>query len=123
MNPNQLSKDELLQKTNKELVESRAVYIEEVNKEREATNYLLSVLDYIKNRVNEIKSKYQTRSFRFWLAILFDSKIRRSIKAILEFDYEYVESLYSDNRRERDELSKWVQELSLNQDKKSTTLD
>ena len=100
-----------------------ASYIEQINKERETNNYLLSTIGIIKDRIAELKKKSNPRSFKFWIRLLFDKQLRNAIRAIIEFDFKYVEATAKDNRGERSELSIGVQEFGTNKDKASTTVD
>ena len=100
-----------------------ATYVEQINKERETNNYLLSTISIIKDRIAELKKKSNPKSFRFWIRLLFDKQLRNAIKAIIEFDFEYVEATAKDNRGQHPELLIGVQESGTNKDKASTTVD
>lgn len=46
-----------------------ATYVEQINKERENNNYLLSTINIIKTRIADLKKKSNPRSFKFWVRL------------------------------------------------------
>lgn len=79
-------------------IEMRAAYIEHVNAEREVNNYLLATIGLIRERIKELKQKSNPRSLKFWIRLLFDKQLRNAVRAIIEFDFEYVEATATNNR-------------------------
>lgn len=123
MNLTKLKKAELISKIKESeaaLIEARGAYIDDVNQERAKSQYLLMALKLIKFRVAQIKKKSSPRSFKFWLRLLLDKELRNAVRAIIEFDYDYIESKVTDNGGERLELSDGLPKLGSVQAKKES---
>lgn len=116
MNLNQLKKADLIKEYKKldlQLAEERGAYIEDINKERDNTRYLLMTLEMLKGRFEAIKKVSNPRSLKFFIRLLFDKQLRNGIRAILEFDIDYIKSVTENNGGEYFELSDGLQKSSL----------
>ena len=100
-----------------------AAYIEDLNKERETTNYLLATFNTIKERVVDLKKMSNPRTLKFWIRLLFDKTLRDAIRAIIEFDYEYVDAQVRNNRGSSLEFLGRIQESEPLKNTKSSRVD